>query len=89
MRNNQLSWPQAYVVVGLILLGVVLSGYWGAVGVFISLAWLLPIVIAINLGVTRQRSGWTWGLFLGWLGVLILAIMRPQPREVIVRTPPA
>ena len=73
----------------LIVVGLALLTWNVAAGLIIGLFWLLPIVIAIDLGVSRQRSGWMWGFFLGWLGVLILAIMRPQPREVIVRTPPA
>jgi hypothetical protein len=53
---------------------------WNAVvGVIVGLFVLLPIVIAIELGVSRRRSGWMWGFFLGWLGVLILACMRAQP----------
>jgi len=45
-------------------------------------AWGLPILICWNLGQSRNRTGWAWGLLLGWLGVLILALMRPiQPHE--------
>jgi len=80
---------KAIAQVALIVSGVLLITWNTAFGLTIGLLWLLPIVIAIDLGVSRDRSGWMWGFFLGWLGVLILAIMRPQPREVIVKTPPA
>ena len=68
--------------VAVLALGIVLIAVYGSAGWFISLAWLLPIIIAIDLGISRGRTGWMWGLFLGWLGVLILAIMRPQPQRV-------
>jgi hypothetical protein len=42
---------------------------------------LPPTIIAAHLGHSRDRTGWMWGLFLGWLGVLILAIMRPVQRS--------
>lgn len=41
--------------------------------------WLLPILICHQLGIARMRTGWLWGFWLGWLGVLILACMRPVP----------
>jgi hypothetical protein len=62
----------------LLLAGLALCAYHLATGLFVGLVWLLPIIIAIDLGQSRDRKGWMWGLFLGWLGVLILAIMRPQ-----------
>jgi len=43
--------------------------------VWAALAWALPIIFTIELGHSRGRTGWMWGLFLGWLGVLILACM--------------
>jgi hypothetical protein len=44
------------------------------VGLVIGLLWLLPIAVTIDLGYTRNRTGWLWGLFLGWLGVVIMAL---------------
>jgi len=84
-----LPWRMVWSQMLLVFLGVALAAWNTTLGVIVGLVLLLPIVIAINLGVSRDRKGWMWGLFLGWLGVLILAIMRPHPREVIVRTPPA
>jgi hypothetical protein len=51
--------------------------------VTLAIFWGAPIAICNHLGQSRDRTGWMWGLFLGWLGVLILAIMRPQPRQFI------
>jgi hypothetical protein len=64
----------------LVVAAVLLIGYAPALGVPVTLLWLLPIFCAIKLGISRDRMGWLWGLLLGWIGVLILAIMRPQPR---------
>lgn len=47
-------------------------------GLIVGFVWVAPIVVAIGLGESRDRTGWAWGLLLGWLGVLILAIMKPQ-----------
>lgn len=51
----------------------------GAVILLLLFAWGLPIIIADWLGTAPKRHGWAWGFLLGWLGVLILAIMRPVP----------
>jgi hypothetical protein len=40
-----------------------------------------PVFICHGLGESRDRTGWVWGLLLGWLGVLILACMRPVPYD--------
>jgi len=63
---------------------LLVGGFWVAVynpyiGVPVGLLWLLPMFISIHLGASRDRTGWLWGFFLGWLGVLILALMRAQP----------
>jgi hypothetical protein len=73
-RNvNALAVVQAL----LIALGLFAWATGGTVMLVLSLIWLLPIIISIELGKSRDRMGWMWGLLLGWLGVLILAIMRP------------
>jgi hypothetical protein len=72
------DYTHATAQVALIILGVGLTAWDTGFGLFVGLVFLLPIVIAIDLGFNRDRTGWMWGFFLGWLGVLILAIMRPQ-----------
>ncbi len=37
--------------------------------------WVLPIWIAQMIGGPKGRAGWAWGLILGWLGVLIVALL--------------
>lgn len=65
----------------LVFLGLGLCFWSIEVGLVIGLLWLLPIVIAIDLGWTRNRTGWLWGLCLGWLGVVILACLGYMPSE--------
>ena len=38
-----------------------------------ALFWGLPIFITHQLGLSRNRTGWLWGLCLGWLGVLLIS----------------
>jgi len=71
---------QALQAVFVLVFGAVLYALSRPAGVVVGLTWLLPVLIGIHLGQSRDRAGWMWGLFLSWLGVLILACMRPQPR---------
>jgi hypothetical protein len=50
-------------------------------GLVVGLLWLFPILVAMDLGAKRNRTGWMWGLFLGWLGVVILACLGYMPSE--------
>ena len=77
MRHKDLSWVQG----GLMFLGVGLCIWNMPLGMTFGLLFLLPVGVAIELGYSRDRSGWMWGLFLGWLGVVILACMRPVPQR--------
>ena len=60
-----------------LLLGGIALVAWNPVMLVPGLMWILPIIIGIELGLSRDRTGWMWGCFLSWLGVLILACMRP------------
>jgi Na+/proline symporter len=37
-----------------------------------------PIFVAQMIGKPKNRQGWVWGLFLGWLGVIIVACLGPN-----------
>ena len=39
--------------------------------------WLAPIAVGAAIGRSKHRAGWAWGLFLGWLGVIILVLLTP------------
>jgi hypothetical protein len=53
----------------------------GALVVFLIFAgvfWAAPIFVAHKIGAGKNRpNGWVWGLLLGWLGVLIVALLSP------------
>jgi hypothetical protein len=39
--------------------------------------WLVPIVVADDIGVDKNREGWVYGLLLGWLGVIVVWLLPP------------
>lgn len=39
--------------------------------------WGIPAFVAHRMGATRGRIGLGYGLFLSWLGVLVLALLPP------------
>jgi hypothetical protein len=48
-------------------------------GVLIPLLfWAGAIFVAHKIGEIKNRTGWAWGLFLGWIGVIILACLSPR-----------
>jgi len=47
---------------------------------FFLFVWIAPIVVGQKLGAPKNRAGWAWGLFLGWLGVIIVACLSTKSR---------
>jgi hypothetical protein len=45
----------------------------------IIILWLVPIFVANSMGKAKRRTGILYGVFLGWLGVLILAVLPANP----------
>ena len=43
--------------------------------IFIGIFWIAPIFVGHKIGSPKNRAGWAWGLFLGWLGVIIVACL--------------
>jgi hypothetical protein len=41
--------------------------------------WIVPVFVAYSMGKAKARDGLMYGLFLGWLGVLILALLPARP----------
>jgi hypothetical protein len=41
------------------------------------LSWAGAVLVGHKIGEGKNRTGWAWGLFLGWLGVIILACIGP------------
>jgi Protein of unknown function (DUF2510) len=46
--------------------------------VFIGIFWIVPIFVGKRIGDRKGRRGWIWGLFLGWIGVIIVALLSPR-----------
>ena len=46
----------------------------------VAMFWVTAIFAANGLGEQRGRDGAPYGLFLGWLGVLLLACLPPKTR---------
>lgn len=50
----------------------------GGIGViWVLVFWVVPIFVGIAIGRPKRRMGFLYGLFLGWLGVIILALLPP------------
>ncbi len=45
------------------------------------LLWILPVWVSVHLGNQKGHSlaGWLLGLFLGWIGVIIMVVISPSP----------
>jgi hypothetical protein len=50
----------------------------GVYGVLLLISWIAAVVVATKIGAKKNRAGWAWGLFLGWLGVAIVACLSPR-----------
>lgn len=46
-----------------------------AVVAFVFVVWILPMWVAYKIGVPKQRAGIVWGFFLGWIGVIVVALL--------------
>lgn len=45
--------------------------------------WIVPIFVANSIGNSKRRAGAFYGIFLGWLGVLIVAVLSPLPEKTL------
>jgi len=49
--------------------------------IILVVLWIAPILVAHDIGKKRNRTGWPYGLLLGWLGVLILSCTSYLPSD--------
>jgi RNA polymerase subunit RPABC4/transcription elongation factor Spt4 len=47
--------------------------------------WFAPIFVGQQIGKGKGRAGWAWGLLLGWLGVIIVAVLPATDRTSLGR----
>lgn len=47
--------------------------------IVIAIVWVAPIFVAASVGNPKGRAGWLYGILLGWLGVLLVALLPPKP----------
>jgi uncharacterized membrane protein HdeD (DUF308 family) len=47
-------------------------------GVLLLISWIAAVIVATKIGAKKNRAGWAWGLFLGWIGVAIVACLSPR-----------
>lgn len=43
----------------------------------VTIIWLLPLYVGHQVGKPKGRAGFLWAFFLGWIGVLIVAVLPP------------
>ena len=59
----------------------------GGYFIWLIILWVIPIPIAISQGRAKDRAGLAYGLFLGWIGVIILAFLPPRKGDKFVECP--
>lgn len=59
----------------------------GGYFIWLIILWVIPIPIAISQGRAKDRAGLAYGLFLGWIGVIILAFLPPRTGDKFVECP--
>jgi uncharacterized membrane protein HdeD (DUF308 family) len=47
-------------------------------GALLLISWIAAVVVANKIGAKKNRAGWAWGLFLGLIGVAIVACLSPR-----------
>ena len=44
---------------------------------YLVAVWVIPMFVADDIGCDKDREGWVYGLFLSWLGVLVVWLLPP------------
>jgi hypothetical protein len=55
-----------------------------SVFVAVIVFWIIPIFVAVSQGRTKDRAGLAYGIFLGWIGVIVLAFLPPRKGDKFV-----
>ena len=54
----------------------------------IAVFYVIPVVVGYAIGQSKDRRGWLWGLLLGWIGVVVVACLKPRYEKRKTRRPP-
>ena len=46
----------------------------------VVILWIVPIFLTNAMGKPKNRTGIAYGLFLGWIGVICLALLPPHEK---------
>lgn len=49
---------------------------------FVVVLWVVPIFVGHAIGKHKDRAGFLYGLLLGWIGVIIVAVLPPVTNSV-------
>ena len=49
--------------------------------ILIGVLWVVPWFLGNAMGKPKRRAGFMYGFLLGWLGILILALLPPLPEQ--------
>jgi hypothetical protein len=44
---------------------------------------IIPIFVGHAIGKPKNRAGWLWGFFLGWIGVIVVALLPAKPEMTL------
>jgi len=53
------------------------AGMFHMILVWVAILWIIPILVGHSIGKAKGRAGLLYGLFLGWLGVIIVFMLPP------------
>ena len=46
--------------------------------IFVTWHFMIPIFVADDIAVEKDREGWPWALLLGWIGVIVVLFLPPR-----------
>jgi uncharacterized membrane protein YeaQ/YmgE (transglycosylase-associated protein family) len=50
--------------------------------VIVAVCWVIPVLVAEDIAVEKDREGWIYALLLGWIGVIVVALLPPRKEEL-------
>jgi hypothetical protein len=44
----------------------------------IAVFYVVPVIVGYFVGESKDRRGWLWGPLLGWIGLVVVACLKPR-----------